>query len=93
MPTWLLTLLAVVAVAALALLLGWSAAFGSAQRIAAARRLRRYRAMGSMLLGFGMVFDPPARHAVEASERRVSKGDENGDPPDPEHDAEGNQDG
>ena len=87
MPNWLWTLLAFVAIAALALALGWSSAFGAQQRLRAGQRLRRYTAMGSVLLGFGMVFDPPARHAVEASERRVSKGDENGDPPDPEIDA------
>jgi hypothetical protein len=30
------------------------------------------------------VIDPPAKQAIEANERRVAKGDENGEPPDPE---------
>ncbi|HEY3951486.1 hypothetical protein [Phenylobacterium sp.] len=78
MPHWLGTLLAILTVVAIALLIGWLSTTGGR------RRMRRYGAMGSMLLGFGMVFEPPARHAVEASERRVARGDENGDPPDPE---------
>ena len=80
MPTWLWTLLTLAIVAAVSLLLGWSFSRGGR------RRWKRASAMGSMLLGFGMVFDPPARHTVEASERRVAKGDENGDPPEPEID-------
>ncbi|MBS0333437.1 MAG: hypothetical protein JSS35_11775 [Proteobacteria bacterium] len=80
MPHWLGTLLAVLAVIAIAPLVGWSFSRGGR------RRIKGYTAMGAMLLGLGVPLDPPARHVVEASERRVSPGDESGDPPDPEID-------
>ena len=72
--------MALAAIATLALLLGWSATRSGRQR------LRRYTAMGSMLLGLGMVMDPPTQHAAEATQRRVSKDDTSGDPADPEID-------
>ena len=81
MPHWLGTLLGILVVVAVAPLIGWT--FSRRGR----RRLKAYSAMGSMLLGFGMPLDPPTRHVVEASLKRVVRGDENGDPPEPECDA------
>ena len=75
MPHWLGILLAIFAMVLIAPLIGWSFSAGGR------RRLKGYTAMGSVLLGFGMPLDPPTRHVVEASERRVTRGDENGDPP------------
>jgi len=41
-------------------------------------------ALASILLGFGVPLDPPAKHLVEAKEGRVRRDDESGDPPDPD---------
>ncbi|MGZ6019950.1 MAG: hypothetical protein ACXWKN_09640 [Phenylobacterium sp.] len=77
MSDWLGYLLAVLAVALFAPLLGWLA-----QRHG--RRIKGGVAMASLMLGMGAIFDPPQKAATEAEEAMV-KGDRgSGDPPDPE---------
>lgn len=76
MPAWLGYLLALVALVVLAPLIGW---LGHRH----GRSIKGGMALASLMLGVGVI-DPPAKQAIEANERRVAKGDENGEPPDPE---------
>ena len=41
-------------------------------------------ALASIMLGFGVPLDPPAKHLIEAKQGRVKAGDETGEPPDPD---------
>ena len=77
MPAWLGYLLAIVALLALAPLLGW---LGHKH----GRSIKGGMALASLMLGMGAMFDPPVKAATEAEEAQV-KGDQgSGDPPDPE---------
>ena len=77
MPPWIGYLLAFGALLVLAPLLGW---LGHRH----GRSIKGGVAMASLMLGFGAMFDPPAKAAIEAEEARV-KGDKgSGDPPDPD---------
>ena len=40
-------------------------------------------ALASIMLGFGVPLDPPAKHFIEAKQGRVKGSDETGEPPDP----------
>ena len=77
MPHWLGYPLAVLAVVLLAPLVGWLGhRHGSS--------IKGGVALASLMLGFGVPFDPPTKHLIEASERRVAEDDESGEPPDPD---------
>ena len=48
------------------------------------RSIKGGAALASILLGFGVPMDPPAKHLIEAKEGQVAADDESGDPPDPD---------
>jgi hypothetical protein len=77
MPTWLGYLVAFAALVVLAPLLAW---LGHRH----GRSVKGGIALASILLGFGVPLDPPAKHLIEAKESQIKGGDENGEPPDPE---------
>ena len=77
MPTWFGYVLAIAALLGLAPLMGW---LGRKH----GRSIKGGIALASIMLGFGVPIDPPAKHLIEASEGRVKGGDENGEPPDPD---------
>ena len=76
MPLWLSYLLAVLALVVLAPLLGW---LGHKH----GRSIKGGIALASIMLGFGVPIDPPAKHLIEAKQARVRGDDETGEPPDP----------
>ena len=41
-------------------------------------------ALASVMLGFGVPFDPPLKALIEAREEQVTGDEENGEPPDPD---------
>jgi hypothetical protein len=77
MPAWLGYLLAFGALIVLAPLLGW---LGHRH----GRSIKGGIALASIMLGFGVPLDPPAKHLIEAKQGRVKAGDETGEPPDPD---------
>jgi hypothetical protein len=77
MPDWLGYLLAFGALVVLAPLVAW---LGHRH----GRSIKGGIALASIMLGFGIPLDPPAKHLIEAKEGRIEGGDESGDPPDPD---------
>jgi len=77
MPSWLGYLLALAALLVLAPLLGW---LGHKH----GRSVKGGVALASIMLGFGVPMDPPAKHLIEATVKRLNEEDESGDPPDPD---------
>jgi hypothetical protein len=77
MPRWLSYLIPLLIVLIIAPAIGW---LGHSQ----GAKIKRGAAMASLLLGFGMPFDPPSRHLIEAKEGEEKGPDAAGDPPQPE---------
>jgi hypothetical protein len=77
MPAWLSYLLALGALLVLAPLLAW---LGHRH----GRSIKGGIALASIMLGFGVPLDPPAKHLIEAKQGRVKGDDETGEPPDPD---------
>jgi hypothetical protein len=77
MPRWLGYVLAVLAIVILAPAIGW---LGHRH----GRSIKGGVALASIMLGFGVPLDPPAKHLIEAKESRAAGDDESGAPPDPE---------
>jgi hypothetical protein len=76
MPTWLSYLLAFAALLVLAPAIGW---LGHKH----GRSLKGGIALASFMLGFAPI-DPPTKHMIEASQKRIADDDETGEPPDPD---------
>ena len=76
MPNWRGDLLALAALVILAPLIAW---LGHKH----GRSVKGGIALASIMLGFDVPLDPPAKHLIEAKESRIKGGDENGDPPGP----------
>jgi hypothetical protein len=77
MPEWLGYLLALAALLVLAPLLAW---LGHRH----GRGIKGGIALASVMLGFGVPFDPPVKALIEAREEQVKGDDETGEPPDPD---------
>jgi hypothetical protein len=73
---WLGYLLALGVFLALAPLLAW---VGHRH----GRSIKGGIALASFMLGFAPI-DPPSKHIIEATQKRIAEDDETGEPPDPE---------
>jgi hypothetical protein len=75
MPEWLGYLLAFAAFLVLAPLIAW---LGHKH----GRSIKGGIALASFMLGFAPI-DPPTKHVIEATQRRIKGDGENGEPPEP----------
>lgn len=74
MPRWLDYLIPLLVVLLLAPLVAWLGhSYGG--------KLKRGAAMASLLMGFGLPFDPPSKHLIEAKEGEEEGREASGDPP------------
>jgi hypothetical protein len=76
MPDWLGYLLAFAALLVLAPLMAW---LGHKH----GRSIKGGIALASFMLGFAPI-DPPTKHVIEATQRRIKGDGENGEPKDPD---------
>lgn len=76
MPNGLSYLLAIAVILVLAPLIAW---LGHRH----GRSIKGGIALAAFMLGFAPI-DPPTKHIIEATQKRVSEDDESGDPPDPD---------
>lgn len=77
MNIWLGDLLALAALIILAPLVAW---IGHKH----GRSIKGGIGLASIMLGFGVPFDPPTKHLIEAAEGEVKGDNETGEPPDPD---------